>query len=199
MARGRGRLSNIELLPEEASPIIAWAAEELRKRGDGARTQTEIYEEFFQKLQALQAERRGEMEFTIPSFQAFNRYSIKLAALSRRLDETRAIAGALAEKFDAKASDDLTIIAAEAIKSLVFETIQSTDDRGVDPKGALNLAGALFKATQAQDVSTARKQKVEAAFARQVEKAVDTVRKVNGMSAETAEAIKAQILGVRTQ
>ncbi|MBN9078207.1 MAG: hypothetical protein BGN87_06315 [Rhizobiales bacterium 65-79] len=196
MVRGRGRLSTIELLPEEASPIIAWAAEELRDRD---RTQTEIYEEFFQKLQALQAERRGELEFTIPSFSAFNRYSIKLAALSRRLDETRAIAGALAEKFDAKASDDLTVIAAEAIKSLVFETIQATDDRGVDPKGALNLAGALFKATQAQGVSTARRQKVEAAFAKQVEKAVDTVRKVNGMSAETAEAIKAQILGVRTK
>jgi hypothetical protein len=196
MARGRGRLSNIELLPEEASPIIAWAAEQLRDRD---RTQTEIYEEFFQKLQALQAEHRGELEFAIPSFQAFNRYSIKLAALSRRLDETRAIAGALAEKFDAKASDDLTIIAAEAIKSLVFETIQSTDDRGVDPKGALNLAGALFKATQAQGVSTARRQKVEKDFAKQVDKAVETVRKANGMSAETAEAIKAQILGVRTK
>lgn len=197
MARtGRGRLSGIELLPDEASPIIAWAAEELRDRD---RTQTEIYEEFYQKLEALQKEHRGELDFTIPSFSAFNRHSIKLATLSRRLDETRQIAGALAAKFDAKASDDLTVIAAEAIKTLVFETIQAASDRGVDPKGAMNLAGALFKAAQAQGVSTVRRQKVEKDFANQVDKAVETVRKVNGMSAETAEAIKAQILGVRTK
>ena len=35
--KGRGRLSGIELLPAEASPVIAWAANELRSRD---RTQT---------------------------------------------------------------------------------------------------------------------------------------------------------------
>jgi len=196
MARGRGRLSGIELLPDEATPIIAWAAEQLQDRD---RTQQEIYEEFFGKLQALQAEYRGELEFTIPSRSAFNRYSIKQATLTRRLAETREIAGAIAGKFDAKASDDLTLIAAEAIKTLVFEVVTAAGESGIDPKGAMNLASALFKAAQAQGVSTARRQKVEKEFASQVDQAVETVRKVNGMSAETAEAIKAQILGVRTQ
>jgi hypothetical protein len=62
----------------------------------------------------------------------------------------------------------------------------------------MQLAAALKSAMQAQSVSTARRQKVESAFAKDVEKAVDTVARQKGMTAETAEAIKAQILGVRS-
>lgn len=194
MAQGRGRLSGIEQLPDEASPIIAWANDELRDRD---RTQTEIYAEFHARLEALKREHRGELEFTIPSFTAFNRHSIKLATLARRLDETRAITGMLAEKFDAKASDDLTVIAAEAIKTLVFEVITAAGEARIDPKGAMNLANALRAAAQAQGISTSRRAKVEKEFGEKVGEAMETVRKATGMSAETAEAIKAQILGVK--
>ncbi len=191
---GRGRLSGIELLPAAANAIIAWAAEELRKRD---RTQLEIYQDFYAQLEELRREHRGELEFDIPSFSAFNRHAIKLATLSRRLDETREIAGALAKSFDAGASDNLTVIAAEAIKTLVFELLTDAGESGVDPKGAMNLANALRSAAQAQGISTTRRQKVEAEFAKDVEKAVETVARQKGMTAETAEAIKAQILGVR--
>lgn len=191
---GRGRLSGIELLPPEATPIIAEAADDLRKR---ERTQLEIYEEFYAKLEKLKRDHRGELDFPIPSFSAFNRYSIRLATLSRRLDETREIASALADKFDAGASDNLTVIAAEAIKTLIFEILTAAGEHGVDPKGAMNLANALRAAAQAQGVSTARRQKVEKEFAADVEKAVETVAREKGMSAGTAEAIKAKILGVQ--
>ncbi len=195
MARpGRGRLSGIEQLPEECGPIIAWAASELQDR---EKTQTEIYQEFFLKLQQLQKDHRGELEFTIPSFSAFNRYSIKLAVMTRRLEATREIAGAISKRFDAQASDDLTLIAAEAIKTLVFEVLTDAGESGIDAKGAMNLANALRAATQAQGVSTARRVKVEKEFKSDVEKAVDKVAKVKGLTAETAEEIKSQILGVR--
>lgn len=189
---GRGRLNNIELLPEECSPIVAWAASQLQNR---ERTQTEIYEEFVGRLRLLDQEHRGELEIQIPSFSAFNRYSIRLATMTRRLNETREIASAIASKFDAKASDDLTLIGAEAIKTLVFELL--TDHPGkIDPKGAMALANALHKATQAQGVSLATRQKVEKEFAEKAEQAVAGVAKARGLSAETAEQILSQILGV---
>ncbi|SMH42371.1 DUF3486 family protein [Mesorhizobium australicum] len=191
---GRGRLSGMEQLPEEASPIIAAAAEALRDRD---RTQLDIYEEFFNALNALKREHRGELEFAIPSFSAFNRYSIKLATLTRRLEETREIAAAISKRFDAEASDDLTLIAAESIKNLIFEMIIAKGEAGIDPKGAMNLANALRAAAQAQGVSTARRIKVEKEFEEGVEAAVETVVREKGMTAETAEAIKAKILGVR--
>lgn len=191
MARGRGRLNKIQLLPEECSHIVAWAADELQ---DSGRTQTEIYSEFVERLRALDAEYRGELEIEIPSFSAFNRYSLKLDAMTRRMNETREIASAIAGKFDAQASDNLTLIAAEAIKSLVFEML--TSSKGLDPKGAMSLAQALRSATQAQTVSTDRRRKVEEDFKKQAEQAVATVAKARGLTAETADAILTQILGV---
>lgn len=190
----RGRLNSIELLPEECDAIIAKAAADLQDRG---RTQTEIYEEFHASLEALQREHRGELEFAIPSFSSFNRYSLKLAHISGRMNQTREIAATLAEKFDAKASDDLTLIAAEAIKTLVFELLTNSGEAGLDPKGAMSLANALRAAAQAQGVSTARRQKVEADFETKAKEAVDLVQRSRGLTDETASEILDQILGVQ--
>ncbi|RVG68505.1 phage protein Gp27 family protein [Sinorhizobium meliloti] len=171
---GRGRPTNIDMLPEACAPVVAWAAEELQNRD---RTQTDIYSEFVAKLEAIQREHRGELEFPIPSFSAFNRYSIKLATLTSRLNETREIASTLAEKFDAADSDNLTLIAAEAIKTLIFELLTSKGEAGIDPKGAMSLANALRAAAQAQGVSTARRQRVEKELGEKVGQAVDAVER----------------------
>lgn len=191
--RGRGRLSSIELLPPECDGLIAWASQELTGR---ERTQTEIYAEFVQKCDALMDEYGGEVEFAVPSFSAFNRYAFKLATMTRRLEETREIASTMAERFDAQGSDNLTLIAAEAIKTLVFELLTATGEAGMASKDAMQLANALKSAVQAQTVSTERRLKIEKEFADQVDQAVETVAKVKGLTAETKEAIKAQILGV---
>ena len=195
MARkGRGRLSAIEQLPNQCDETIAWAAIELRNRD---RTQTDIYQEFYNKLEAVMKEHRGELEFNIPSFSAFNRYSINQATLTRRLEQTREIAASISERFDAQASDDLTLIAAEAIKTLVFEVLTDAGESGVDPKGAMQLAAALRAATQAQGFSTNRRVKIEKDFASQVDDTLSQVTKTGGLSKQAAEEIKAKILGVQ--
>lgn len=193
MAEGRGQLNSIQKLPPECDGIVAWANEELRQN---KRTQLDIYQEFFGKLQALQAEHHGELEFTIPSKSAFNRFSIKLATLTRRMDQTREISNALAVSFDAQSSDNLTILAAEAIKTLVFELVTAGGEAGFEPKEAKGLADALRSAAQAQNISSARRQKVEKEFAGKVGEAVDKVAKAKGLTADFIQQIKAEILGV---
>ena len=193
MAVGRGRLSSIETMPKEAEGIIAWAAGEL---ADREKTQTEIYSEFVAKCEALMKEHRGELEFTIPSFSSFNRYSLRQARLTRRLDETRAIVAVLAEKFDAKASDDLTILTAETIKALVLHMLGDFTE-GIEPKAAMQLAAAFKSAAQAQHISSERRRKLDADFASKVTDAVETVAKAKGLTADTVEAIKAKVLGVQ--
>lgn len=193
---GRGRLNGIELLPEECGPVVAWAAEALQDRD---RPQTEIYQEFAARLQAVDKEYRGELEIRIPSFSAFNRYSIKLATMTRRLDETRDIAKAIAGKFDAAASDDLTLIAAEAIKTLIFELLTSKGESGIDPKGAMSLANALRAASQAQTVSSDRRRKVEADFKSKAEQVIDAVSgqfagKPDGQA--TLQRIREEVYGI---
>ncbi len=190
---GRGQLFAIQKLPPEADHIVAWANDELRGM---KRTQKDIYAEFFSRLQALQMEHRGELEFAIPSPSAFNRYSVMQATLTRRMDTTREISNALAESFDAQSSDNLTILAAEAIKTLVFELITAGGEAGFAPKEAKGLADALRSAAQAQNISSSRRQKVEAEFAGKVGDAVEKVAKAKGLTADFIEQVKAEILGV---
>lgn len=192
MAEGRGRLSGIDLMPPEADGIIAWAAGELAAR---ARTQTEIFAEFASKCEALMREHRGELDFAIPSFSAFNRYSMRQAKLTRRLDQTRELVSALKGTLNPQASDDLTILTAETIKSLVF-TMLGDAEEAIEPKDAMHLASAFKSALQAQQVSGEVRRKAEVEFQAKVQKAVDTVARSKGLTAETAEAIKSQILGV---
>ena len=193
MARaGRGQLSSIELLPPEAEDIVMWAAGELALR---ERTQTDIYKDFVTRCQALMAEHRGELEFRIPAFASFNRYSLRQARLSRRLDQTRDIVKVLAEKHDAKASDDLTVIAGEMIKSVVLHMLGDASD-GIAPKQLKELADAFRSAQAAQNLSSDRKSKADARLNERIGEAVDTVAKAKGMTKALAEDIKAELLGV---
>ncbi|MCY1669327.1 DUF3486 family protein [Rhizobium sp. SL86] len=201
MARGRGRLTAIDQLPEECEPIVSWAAQELADRG---RTQVEIFGDFKRKLIALQGEQG--LDFDIPSFSAFNRYSIRLAIISRRLEQTREIASTLSERMDAAGSDDLTLIAAEAIKTLIFEVLQDAGEGGISPKGAMELANALRAASSAQITSSNRRlkleaeeklRKVEADMKDKAEKALDVLSNEPGISKEAIARARREFLGVR--
>jgi Skp family chaperone for outer membrane proteins len=180
-------------LPPEAEPALAWAAGELAAR---KRTQADIHAEFCARLAELAAE-RPDLDVPAPSLSAFNRYSMRLHRLNRRLAETRDMVAALADRFDPAASDDLTVIAAETIKALVLHLLSEADDGEVAPKDAMLLASAFQKAVQAQAISSDRRARLEREFAARVAGAVETVAGLRGLSGETAEAIKAQILGVR--
>ena len=193
---GRGRLSSIDLLPREVDDIVAWAADEL---GNRDRTQFDIYQEFVQKLEERMAEFRGELEIEIPGLRSFNRHAVRLSRMSRMLDETREIASVLAAKFDPKSSDDLTVTTAETIKALVYQMIHAAKGE-IDisaSKNVMELASAFRSAQQAQGVSSDRRRKSEAEFKAKVQEAVTTVAKAKGLSAETVEAIQAQVLGVQ--
>ena len=192
---GRGRLSSIDLLPREVDDIVAWAADEL---GNRDRTQFDIYQEFVQKLEERMAEFNGELEIEIPGLRSFNRHAVRLSRMSRMLDETREIASVMAAKFDPQKSDDMTVTTAETIKALVLYMIHAAKGEITlsASKNVMELASAFRSAQQAQGVSSDRRRKAEAEFKAKVQEAVTTVAKAKGLSAETVEAIQAQVLGI---
>ncbi|MEJ0012806.1 MAG: DUF3486 family protein [Bauldia sp.] len=193
---GRGRLSSIELLPHEAEPIVVWAMGELRAR---QHTQVDILEEFNKRLRKLAADMGSEIAPI--SLSAFNRHALRLATMARRLEETRTIANALTERLEPGDQDDLTVAVAETIKTLVFELLEAgVDKKGmptIGTTGVMELSRALHAAASAQSVSSARRTKVEKEWAAKAAAAIDTVAKAKGLTADTVEAIKAQVLGVR--
>lgn len=189
----RPRPSKIDLLPEECEGIVAWAAQELASNG---RTQTDIYGEFVEKLEALKAEHRGELEFDIPSFKGFNRHSLRLAKLTERMQRTQMIADAVVDRTDGQNADNLTQAASRMLKTLIVEMMENASDDGFTPKEAMNAAAALKNLGLAENVSTLRRQKVEAEFASKAKQAVETVAKMKGLSEDGAQSILDQILGV---
>lgn len=201
MSKGRGWLSSIDRLPDACSQIVTWASQELANLD---RTQLDIYAEFKRKLIALQGEEG--IDFDIPSYRSFSRYSVRLADLSKSIEKARNIANTLADRFDATGSDDLTIIAGEAIKALMLETVMMSTNGRLTPKSAMELATALKQVAAAQASSANRRLKLEAdAKLKQVEanmkanaeKALDTLASEPGISKAAIARARAEFLGVR--
>lgn len=181
---GRGRLSSIDLLPEEAGDEIVWACQQLAER---KRTQADILFELNDRLEAKGLE--------AVSKSAFNRKSLMLAAAQRRMQESRAMFEGLASQFTAEDVDQNTIILGEYLKTLIVELL---GDESKTPKQAMELAAAFRATVSAQKISSERRRKLEDEIASKTVKAVDAVAKSRGLSAETAEEIKAKILGIHS-
>ncbi len=181
--KGRGRLSAIDLLPEEAEPDVVWVVAELQK---GDRLQKDILEEFNSRLAD-----RGVGSI---SKSAFNRFSVRKAMAFRRMNEVREISNALTRALGPDSSDNLTIMIAETIKTLIFEIMEGGKE--ISTKGAMELSRALKHSVEALSISTEHKRRVEEDFKRRVTKAIDKSAKARGLKSDTVAAIKADILGI---
>lgn len=184
---GRGRLSSIDLLPREADDVVLWAATELKER---ERSQLDIWKEFNARL--------ADIGISGISKSAFNRHSMKIAEISRRVQTTKEITAVLTDRLQPGDEDDLTIMTAQLIKTLVFELVQSGGEAGFTPKQAMEMANAIRAATAAQNISTDRRRKQETELAAKVTDAIDKTAEVAGLSADRAAQIRRDVLGVRT-
>lgn len=181
---GRGRLSSMDQVPEDAQEDIVWAVGELNKR---ERTAKEILFDLNDRLAAKDVDPI--------SSSAFNRKSVKLAAMSGRLNEARHIFQGLAPQFTAEKVDEHTVVLGEFIKLLIFELVQ--DEGGaIGSKGAMELARAHLAVIQGQKLSSDRRAKLEATFKADAAEAIDKVAKARGVSKEVTEDLRRELFGV---
>ena len=180
---GRGRLSSLELLPEEAQEDVTWARVELARTD---RTQADILHDFNGRL--------IDKGIEPVSKSAFNRASIKLAAMSRRLTEARAVFEGLAPQFTAETVDEQTVVLGEMIKLLIFDLVQNDGDT-ISPKGAMELANAHLAVIRSQTVSAERRRKLEADFKAEAAKEVGKVADKLGLSPELRQNLNAELFG----
>ena len=186
MTEGRGRLSAIDQLPDEAAEDISWAMAELNAR---QRPQKDILSDLNGRL--------ADKSLPLISKSAFNRTSIRAASAARRVAESRALFAGLAPQFTPERVDESNIIIGEMIKLLISEHLDSGPD-GIDTKGAMELARAYLATIQGQKLSADRRQKLQAEFKETASKAVDTVAREAGLTAEHVARIRRDVLGLRT-
>lgn len=192
----RGRLSSLDTLPEWADEAKLWAFGELKAR---QRPQLEILEEFNAKLRAAAWE-QGISDAPQISKSAFNRVSMRLAVLGRRLEETREIANVLAPKLDQAGDASVTLLVAESIKMLVHEMLSNAGDLSADGDTAEMLmltSRALKHAEEAKRISADGRRKIEAEFKEKTGKVIEKVGQEAGLSAERIAQLRRDFLGVR--
>ena len=184
---GRGRLSSIDLLPEDAEPEIIWALEQLRER---AMPQNAILDEFNGRL--------ADRGIGSVSKSAFSRWSIRKAMQFRRLDEVRAITSDVVAGLGTDSADEVTVAVGELLKAAIFESLEG--ERG--PKEIMELSRALTAVVGAQKASAEHRRKLEERVNAKVEQAAETASaaaREAGLGADTVAQIRRDVLGVRTQ
>jgi len=184
MAEGRGRLSSIDLMPEEGREDLAWAMEQLNGR---EMTQAAILSELNGRL--------ADKGLPLISKSAFNRRSMRVAEINRRAGEKAAIVSAIAPTLTPDKIEEMDRVVGEILKMTILEVLDR-DGGGLGSKGAMELARGYQAVIQGQAKSAESREKREKQFAEKVEKGIDAVAKAKGLTQETADDLKAKILGI---
>jgi hypothetical protein len=181
---GRGHLSSIDMLPDEAESAIVWAIDHLRERKLPIAV---ILAEFNERL--------ADVGIAPVSKSAFGRYAVRKAIQFRRLDEIQRMGSELARTMDAKAPDEVTVAVAELLKVAAFEILEEGD---MSTKGIMELSRALQSAVAAQKMSAEYRERLEKEVqARLAEAAKEAgeIGKKKGVSPEALAAINRALMG----
>lgn len=183
-SEGRGQLSSIDMLPEEADGDIVWALDQLREM---RLPQSAILMEFNERL--------ADKGIDQVSKSSFNRYSIRKAKQFRKMDQAQRMARELVQSMGTEEPDQVTIIVAEMVKVAALGMLE---DGELSSKGLMELSRALQSAVSAQKGSADYREKLEREVQAKLAKAAEAVNDVgkrNGISPEALEEINRRLMG----
>ena len=136
---GRGQLSSIDKLPEEAEPDIVWANDELRERRMPANA---ILQEFNARL--------ADRGIKGISKSAWGRHSIRKAVQFRKIDQGHAILREIKSQINEDAPDEATMVIGEMIKVAVFQALEN----GADDAKTLGMLARTLRTTVKAQIDT---------------------------------------------
>lgn len=175
---GRGRLSAIDMLPDECEPDITWAMIALRDRKLPANV---IWEEFNERIQD-----RGCDPI---SKSGWNRWSVRKAIQFRRLDQVRLISSEIAPHLGTDGADQVTVAIAEMIKVAMFEVLEGGD---LSTKGLMEMARTLKSTVDAQRGSAEHRRQLDKEVEQHMAKAAEAIAEMGaklGTPTETLDKI----------
>lgn len=196
----RGRLSSIDTLPEWADEAKMNACAALK---DNRLSQLDILDRFNAELQVAAAA-NGVTDPPVISKSAFSRKALRLAAIGRRLQDTREITNALAPRFEQLGDERLALALVETVKSLTFEMLENAGELPANSDTAemlLNAARTVKSAEDTKRVSGETRRRADAELEKLNKLAagrVDAIAKEAGLSSDQIARIRRDVLGVRT-
>ena len=188
-----GRIGAIPKLPENVREALnAWLRDPGISQGEAAdRTNT--------LLEGLGVEERV-------SRQAVNRYDLRMRKVGQKLREGRQVAEAWIAKLGSQPGGQMGHLVTELIRSLAFDLslkVQELQEAEIDIESlpaAVGLVNKLALTAQrierASDLSVNREQKIRRSERERAAEAVEKAVKAKGLSRESVDAIKREILGI---
>lgn len=189
--QGRGRLSSLDLLPEEAQDDLVWALGELNQR---QRTQADILFELNDRLEAKGIEPISR--------SAFNRRATRLARRTAQLEERRYVYAGIAERLTPEEVSKSDLVLGEFLKVLIDELLDGSE---LTSKSAMELARAYKETVLAQRHSAAERRKAEEEAKKKIGKAIDQIERSLPDAAATPDGkeiirkIREDIYGIYTK
>lgn len=183
---GRGRLSTLDLLPEEAQLDLLWLNQELRAN---SRTQVELRDIFNARLAV-----HGIDPISVG---AFSRYSSRKATAFHELDATMRMSRELAEMLGTDSADQLTITLSNMLQVQGVKLIEAEGSK-LAAKDIMELAKAVQAVVSAQKQSADYRRTMERENAQKLEEAnkdVAAIGKAAGVSDEVMRKITQRLTG----
>lgn len=174
--QGRGRLSRLDMLPEEAQPDLVWLNQELRA---GKRHQIELLDVFNGRLAALGIDPISK--------SAFSRYSVRKAMQFRDMDETLRMSSELVEMLGVDSADKMTMALSELLRVAAVKLIE-TEGGNLAAKDLMELARANQAAVGAQKQSADYRRSLEDEHRKTLAKTLDQVEAEAGKAAQPMDA-----------
>jgi len=189
MATGkRGRLSTIDMLPDEAQADVQWAIGELNAR---KRTAESIRLELNNRLLSIGCDPI--------SSSSFNRYSLFISRQAQAMQQVRGVAALIAERMDEEPDGDVGLLLGETIKTMIYDVImqEALSDEAPSMKMLLAAAEAVQRLELARSTSLKAAKFKRENFIKEAAEIVEKVAKESGLSAEVAAKMRRDVLGVR--
>lgn len=185
--QGRGRLSKLDQLPDEAQPDLVWLNQELRAN---KRQLVELRDVFNARLAV-----HGLEPISVGSF---SRYSVRKAMQFRELDETMRMSRELADMLGTDSADKMTITLSNLLQVAAVKLIEA-EGSSLAAKDLMELARAAQAATSAQKQSADYRRLLEREFTQKVEEAkkdVAEIGRAHGVSDEAMQKITMRLAGL---
>ncbi len=179
-----GAKSSIKTLPPELlEQLQAWLRDENITQAEATDRLNELLEEIGEKPR---------------SKSAVNRYAIQMNEIGAKIQQSREIAEMWVGKFGNAPQGKVGQLTNEVVRNLVLNTsLQLAQGEGTaEPKFLKDLSITLEKLENASSINEKRQREIEKAILEKASAEAEKAVVKAGLSKETAEDIKRQILGI---
>lgn len=184
----RGKPSKIDLLPEAIKAEL-----DLLLR-DGKLTQQAILEIVNSKVEAA-----GLTDNEKISKSGLNRYSTQMETIGADIRQAREISEMWISKLGTKPTGDTSQLLMEMLRTQLFKLMMKANedpDELLDPSTINKLCLGIQRLEQASMVNLKREKEIRKEVAMQAAEEAETVAIAAGLTADAANTIKEQILGI---